>query len=141
VLGVVENMSFLTLPDGARLDVFGQGGGGALAQEAAVDFLRAIPLDPDVRAVGDVGVPVVVSHPNSAVSRALSEIARGIARRAARSASRRRWADRDDRLSKLDCAGEGLGYFFGDAPCPPGSCPERDSPSMTIPLHPGQDLG
>jgi ATP-binding protein involved in chromosome partitioning len=85
VLGVVENMSYLTLPDGTRLDVFGQGGGESLAREAGVDYLGGIPLDPDVRAAGDGGVPVVISHPDSAAARALSDIARAVAERAARS--------------------------------------------------------
>jgi ATP-binding protein involved in chromosome partitioning len=85
VLGVVENMSYLALPDGTRLDVFGQGGGESLAREAEVDYLGGIPLDPDVRAAGDGGIPVVVSHPDSAAARALSDIARAVAERAMRS--------------------------------------------------------
>lgn len=59
MLGVVENMSFPHLAGWGPPGCVRAGGGGALAQEAAVDFLGAIPLDPDVRAVGDVGVPVV----------------------------------------------------------------------------------
>lgn len=85
VLGVVENMSYLALPDGTRMDVFGQGGGESLAREAEVDYLGGIPLDPDVRAAGDGGIPVVVSHPDSVAARALSDIARAVAERALRS--------------------------------------------------------
>jgi len=79
LLGVVENMSYLELPDGTRMDVFGQGGGETLAREAGVPFLGAIPIDPSVRQAGDEGTPVVVSHPESAVARAMLAIAEGVA--------------------------------------------------------------
>lgn len=79
VLGVIENMSFLELPDGARVDVFGQGGGERLAAEAGVPFLGAIPLDPHVRQGSDGGIPVVVGHPDSAVAKVLTSIAEGLA--------------------------------------------------------------
>jgi ATP-binding protein involved in chromosome partitioning len=65
VFGVVENMSFLELPDGTRMDVFGSGGGQRLAQESGVAFIGAIPMDATVREGGDSGVPVVVSAPDS----------------------------------------------------------------------------
>ena len=71
VFGVVENMSYLELPDGNRMDVFGSGGGKRLAQEAGVSFIGAIPMDPAVREGGDSGEPVVVSKPDSPVSKAL----------------------------------------------------------------------
>jgi len=79
VLGVVENMSYLTLPGGERMDVFGQGGGEKLAREAGVPFIGAIPMDPHVRVSGDAGVPIVVAHPESEVSQALVAIAEDIA--------------------------------------------------------------
>jgi ATP-binding protein involved in chromosome partitioning len=81
VLGVVENMSYLALPDGKKLDVFGQGGGEMLAGEAGVPFLGAVPLDPDVRLAGDTGVPIVISHPDSPASLALSRVADAVAER------------------------------------------------------------
>jgi len=79
VLGVVENMSYLELPDGTRMDIFGTGGGQRLAQEADAPFIGAIPMDPAVREGGDSGLPVVVSHPDSPVARALVDIAESIA--------------------------------------------------------------
>jgi ATP-binding protein involved in chromosome partitioning len=79
ILGIVENMSYLELPDGNRMDVFGQGGGQRLAQESGVPFIGAIPMDPAVRQGGDSGVPVVVSNPDSPVSKALQEISRDVA--------------------------------------------------------------
>ncbi len=79
VFGVVENMSYLELPDGTRMDVFGTGGGERLAREAGVPFIGAIPMDPAVRAGGDAGKPVVVSNPDSAVAKALHFIAEDVA--------------------------------------------------------------
>jgi ATP-binding protein involved in chromosome partitioning len=79
IFGVVENMSYLELPDGTRMDIFGSGGGERLAQEAGVPFIGAVPMDPAVREGGDTGKPVVVSNPDSAVARALKAVAEDIA--------------------------------------------------------------
>jgi ATP-binding protein involved in chromosome partitioning len=79
ILGIVENMSYLELADGSRMDVFGQGGGEQLAQVTAVPFIGAIPLDPAVREGGDTGVPVVISRPESPVARALIAVAEDLA--------------------------------------------------------------
>jgi ATP-binding protein involved in chromosome partitioning len=79
LFGVVENMSYLELPDGTRMDIFGSGGGERLAQESGVPFIGAIPLDPTVRQGGDAGIPVVISAPDSAVARALRTITMDIA--------------------------------------------------------------
>ena len=79
VLGVIENMSYLELPDGTRMDIFGTGGGERLAKETNVPFIGAIPMDPAVREGGDLGYPVILSHPDSPVSQALKTIAEDIA--------------------------------------------------------------
>jgi len=79
IFGVIENMSYLELPDGTRLDIFGSGGGERLARQAGVPFIGAIPMDPRVREGGDMGKPVTVSHPDSPVAQALTQIARDIA--------------------------------------------------------------
>jgi ATP-binding protein involved in chromosome partitioning len=81
VFGIVENMSYLELPDGTRMDIFGSGGGKLLAERAGVPFIGAIPIDPQVRSGGDSGKPVVVTHPESAVARALARVAMDIAAR------------------------------------------------------------
>jgi ATP-binding protein involved in chromosome partitioning len=81
IFGVVENMSYLDLPDGSRLDVFGTGGGERLASQAGVPFLGAIPMDPAVREGGDLGQPVTISKPNSPVAKALREITENVAAR------------------------------------------------------------
>jgi len=75
ILGVVENMSYLELPDGTRMDIFGEGGGKQLAQASKVPFLAQIPMDPAVREGGDSGQPIVISDPDSAVSHAFEELA------------------------------------------------------------------
>ena len=79
ILGVVENMSYLELPDGTRLDVFGKGGGEQLALQAGVPYIGAIPMDPAVRVGGDAGEPIVVTAPDSPSAKALVNVAREIA--------------------------------------------------------------
>jgi len=79
ILGVVENMSFLDLPDGTKLDVFGSGGGLKLAEAANVAFLGQIPMDPSVRVGGDQGIPAVISNPDSSVAKAFSALAEKVA--------------------------------------------------------------
>ncbi len=81
VLGVVENMSYLKLPDGSKMDVFGQGGGENLARQYDVPFLGGIPMDPIVRVGGDSGKPVVISQPESESALALSHVAEQVAAR------------------------------------------------------------
>src|SRR5512141_3245884 len=79
VLGIIENMSYLDLPDGTRMDIFGSGGGEQLAQATQAPFLGKIPIDPEVRQGGDSGKPIVVTRPDSAAAQALREIAQKIA--------------------------------------------------------------
>lgn len=81
VAGVIENMSFLTLPDGSIMEVFGSGGGEILSQRlsqtvnAPVELLGQIPLDVALREGGDAGVPIVLSAPESPAAQALISIA------------------------------------------------------------------
>ncbi|WP_432491604.1 P-loop NTPase [Kineococcus gypseus] len=87
VVGVVENMSWLQLPDGQRLEVFGSGGGQRVADSlterlgAPVPLLARVPLDVTLREGGDAGVPVVLSDPDCPASTALRELARTLAGR------------------------------------------------------------
>jgi ATP-binding protein involved in chromosome partitioning len=87
VVGVVENMSFLPCPHCTesgvehRLEVFGSGGGQRVAATLSTRFgydvpvLGEVPLDLDLRAGGDTGTPIVVSHPDTPAARALSTVA------------------------------------------------------------------
>ena len=87
VIGVVENMSGLLLPDGSTMRVFGEGGGGQVAERLTrtmgvdVPLLGQIPLDPALVTAGDAGVPVVLSAPDSPVGKELSKIADGLSAR------------------------------------------------------------
>ncbi len=87
IVGVVENMSWLEQPDGSRLELFGSGGGQAVADSlsrivgAPVPLLGQIPLDTRLREGGDEGTPVVLSSPESAAGTALNGIARGLGTR------------------------------------------------------------
>ncbi len=79
ILGVVENMSYLDLPDGTRMDIFGSGGGEQLSQTTETPFLGKIPIESAVRAGGDSGKPIVITNPDSAAAKALRAIAEGLA--------------------------------------------------------------
>jgi len=88
IAGVIENMSWLELPDGTRQEVFGAGGGQTVADSLArtvgapVPLLGQIPLDTLLREGSDVGLPVVLSDPNSPSAVVLRGIARGLSTRA-----------------------------------------------------------
>ena len=76
VLGVIENMSYHVCPGcGARADVFGHGGGAAMARDAGIPFLGEVPLVTAIRAAGDAGTPIVAAQPSHPQSRAFREIA------------------------------------------------------------------
>jgi ATP-binding protein involved in chromosome partitioning len=79
ILGIIENMSYLEIPDGSRMDIFGSGGGEQLAQATQTNFLGKLPIDQNVRIGGDSGKPIVVSHPDSPVAQAFTDIAQKIA--------------------------------------------------------------
>ncbi|MBF9128623.1 Mrp/NBP35 family ATP-binding protein [Plantactinospora sp. S1510] len=81
LVGVVENMSWLDLPDGSRMEVFGSGGGAMVADSltkiigAPVPLLGQIPLDPRVREAGDAGDPIVLADPEAPAAQALAAVA------------------------------------------------------------------
>jgi ATP-binding protein involved in chromosome partitioning len=87
IVGVIENMSWLEQPDGTRMDLFGSGGGQAVADSltrsvgAPVPLLGQVPLDVQLREGGDSGVPVVLSRPESPAAVALRGVARSLAQR------------------------------------------------------------
>ncbi len=76
--GVIENMSWFTGDDGKRYELFGAGGGTALAGDLGVPLLAQIPLLPALRAGGDEGVPITVSEPDSEAGQAFTELAAAI---------------------------------------------------------------
>ena len=87
IVGVVENMSWLDMPDGSRMDLFGSGGGQAVADSLStstgtrVPLLGQVPIDQDVRVGGDDGRPVVLSNPTSPAATAMRAVADQLAKR------------------------------------------------------------
>jgi ATP-binding protein involved in chromosome partitioning len=81
VIGVVENMSWFTGDDGTRYEIFGSGGGEALADELGVDLLARVPLLPAMREGADVGEPVSVAAPGSESERAFMQLAEAVVAR------------------------------------------------------------
>ncbi len=87
IVGVIENMSWLELPDGTRMDIFGSGGGAAVSDSLTtstgtrVPLLGQVPLDPRVREGGDSGDPVVLTSPDSPAGLALAAVAETLAKR------------------------------------------------------------
>ncbi|TPV52092.1 Mrp/NBP35 family ATP-binding protein [Pseudarthrobacter phenanthrenivorans] len=81
VAGVIENMSYLEMPDGGRMELFGSGGGAVLAERLSatvgsdVPLLGQIPLDIQLREGGDTGTPIVLGQSGTPAAAALSGIA------------------------------------------------------------------
>jgi ATP-binding protein involved in chromosome partitioning len=78
LLGVAENMSYLEREDGTREELFGSGGGEALAREVDAPLLGTIPFDPRLGAYADRGEPIVLAEPDAPVSRAIVSLAEAI---------------------------------------------------------------
>jgi ATP-binding protein involved in chromosome partitioning len=84
VIGVVENMAAMVLPDGTSFELFGSGGGAAVAEaltdgDAQVPLLASVPLSPTLRADADAGIPAVIAHPDDPASVAIAGVAAAIA--------------------------------------------------------------
>lgn len=84
VVGVVENMAAMALPDGTMLELFGAGGGAEVARALSTDddpvpLLASIPLSPNLRIDGDAGIPIVVAHPDDPASLAIERLADALA--------------------------------------------------------------
>jgi ATP-binding protein involved in chromosome partitioning len=88
IVGVIENMSYLPCPHcGQRVDIFGTGGGIAVAETLTrltgtrVPLLGEVPIDTRLREAGDVGMPLVLSDPDAPASQQLRKIAEELAGR------------------------------------------------------------
>jgi ATP-binding protein involved in chromosome partitioning len=88
VAGVIENMSWLEQEDGSRLEIFGAGGGQAVAESltksigSEVPLLGQVPLDPRLREQGDAGTPLVLTAPDAPAAVVLKEMAKKLTVRA-----------------------------------------------------------
>jgi ATP-binding protein involved in chromosome partitioning len=76
LLGVVENMSYLV---GTGQELFGAGGGEALAQEVGAPLLARVPFDPALREAADAGAPVIEREPDSEGAQAVMALAEAVA--------------------------------------------------------------
>ena len=79
VLGIVENMSGMFCPHcGESIEVFSKGGGAKVSEEMGVELLGSIPLDPQVAADSDEGIPFIMKHPDSPASKVFTQIIKKI---------------------------------------------------------------
>ena len=81
ILGIVENMSGFTAPNGERVDIFGHGGGKEEAARQNVTFLGEVPIFTEIREGGDRGMPMAVSAPNHPAGKAFIQIAETLHKR------------------------------------------------------------
>ncbi|CAN5809001.1 Mrp/NBP35 family ATP-binding protein [soil metagenome] len=79
VRGVIENMSWFIGDDGKRYELFGAGGGAALADELGVPLLAQLPLIPALREGGDTGRPITAVDPDSEAAKAFTALAERVA--------------------------------------------------------------
>jgi ATP-binding protein involved in chromosome partitioning len=78
VLGIVENMSWFIDSAGVKHELFGKGGGQAVADYAEAPLLAQVPIDQSVREWGDKGTPVVQASPDSSIARTFGELAEAL---------------------------------------------------------------
>ena len=88
IAGIVENMAGFTTPSGERFQLFGEGGGQALADELDVPLLGKVPLTMPLREQADAGTPLVFTDPDDPAAQAIRHAARGIVALSARSSCR-----------------------------------------------------
>lgn len=79
IIGLVENMSYFRCSHSPeQIEIFGRGGGEWLSRELGIPVLGSVPIDLDVSASGDAGVPLLISAPNSEIGRVFIDIGRKI---------------------------------------------------------------
>ncbi|GLT42355.1 hypothetical protein SLA2020_163580 [Shorea laevis] len=82
ILGLVENMSCFKCPHcGKPSFIFGEGGTRKTADEMGLPIVGEIPIEVEVRKGSDEGIPIVISAPESQVSKAYSEVAQNVVTR------------------------------------------------------------
>lgn len=85
IVGLVENMSYFMCGHSSEpIDIFGRGGGARLSEELGLPLLGDVPIELEIRASGDAGVPLMVSAPDSEVGRTFQTIVRSILAEVAR---------------------------------------------------------
>ncbi|GAB3871728.1 hypothetical protein GCM10029964_008820 [Kibdelosporangium lantanae] len=85
---MIENMSWMEMPDGSKMEIFGAGGGETVAASLSrmigsdVPLLGQVPLDPRLREGGDAGTPLVKGEPDAPAAQVLKDIAKRLTVRA-----------------------------------------------------------
>lgn len=88
VVGIIENMSYLAMPDGSRMEIFGAGGGDAVSAQLSrnlgynVPLLAQVPLEQDLREGGDAGTPFAIQPGQSPAQEVIRAVAKTLAHRA-----------------------------------------------------------
>ena len=88
ILGLIENMSQMTLPDGTVIDVFGAGATQQTAKQYNLPFLGSVDLDPQVREGGDRGLPAALAGDSTPRGKEFSAIAEKVIARTRELASK-----------------------------------------------------
>ncbi len=78
ILGIVENMSYFTTPNGDRVEIFGHGGGKFEAERQQVPFLGEVPIFTEIREAGDRGEPIVMSAPKGPAAQSMMRVAEAL---------------------------------------------------------------
>jgi len=78
ILGIIENMSYFTTPNGERVEIFGLGGGRTEAERQKTTFFGEVPIFTEIRIGGDQGQPVVVTSPNEPPAQAFIKVAEAL---------------------------------------------------------------
>jgi ATP-binding protein involved in chromosome partitioning len=79
VIGIIENMSGFICPEcGAEINILGSGGGQRIAEALKTPLLGQIPIDPNICAKADEGVPFVLGHRNSTSAQSFQQIVREV---------------------------------------------------------------
>jgi len=76
ILGMVENMAWMTAPDGSQLYPFGESGGQELAQSMNIPYLTSLPLDAALQTATQAGTPIIAHAPQSASAIAFHKLAK-----------------------------------------------------------------
>ncbi len=79
IIGLIENMSWLALPDGTHQHIFGEGGAACTAANLDIPFLGEMPIEPALNHANDQGRPYLVNEDKSPAAKTLNIIAKKIA--------------------------------------------------------------
>jgi ATP-binding protein involved in chromosome partitioning len=78
ILGMIENMSYITMPNGEIMDIFGRGGTEKTAQRLGLPYLGAVPMFQELRQNSDAGTPIRNFEGNPALLEALQDVVRNL---------------------------------------------------------------